>query len=184
MACSTRLTVNFGLRYSYFQTPFDTGNKLTSFDPSVYKASSAPQINPKTGMIIPGTGIQNNGIIIGGVNSPYGRYITSQAKNNFAPRLGVAYDLFGDGMTSLRAGAGLFFDSVAAGLAEDNTFNNPPVISSANFGSITNISRAGSLTALTNNLPPSLWTTAPNWKTPYAAEWNLDVQHQFKGRTT
>ena len=46
---------------------------------------------------------------------------------------------------------------------------------------LTNISNAGSLTALANNLPPSLWVTAAKWKTPYAAEWNLDVQHQFKG---
>jgi hypothetical protein len=177
---SPRLTVNFGLRYSYFQTPFDTGHKLTSFDPSVYKASDAPQIDPQTGQIIPGTGVANNGIIIGGVNSPYGRYITKQAKNNLAPRLGGAYDVFGDGMTSLRAGAGIFFDSVAAGLAEDNSFNNPPYVSGANFGSIKDIGTVGSLTALSNNLPPSLWSTAPNWKTPYAAEWNLDVQHQVK----
>jgi len=175
-----RLTLSYGLRYSYFQTPFDTGHKLTSFDPSVYKATSAPTIDPKTGRIVPGTGVANNGIIIGGVNSPNGRYITSQNKTNFAPRLGVAYDVFGDGTTALRGGIGLFYDSVAAGLAEDNTFNNPPFILGANFGSITNISKAGSLSALTNNLPPSLWTTAPNWKTPYSAEWNLDVQHQFK----
>lgn len=177
---SRQLTIDFGLRYSYFQTPFDTGNKLTSFDPSIYKAANAPQIDPNTGFIVPGTGVANNGVIIGGVNSPYGRYITKQAKNNLAPRLGAAYDVFGDGMTSLRVGAGIFFDSVAAGLAEDNSFNNPPYISGANFGSITNISKAGSLTALSNNLPPSLWTTAPNWKTPYAAEWNVDVQHQFR----
>ncbi|WP_342667474.1 TonB-dependent receptor domain-containing protein [Edaphobacter aggregans] len=175
-----RVTLSFGLRYSYFQTPFDGANKLTSFDPSVYDASKAPKIDPKTGLMVPNTGTANNGIIVGGVNSPYGRYITKQNKANFAPRFGVAYDVFGDGTTALRAGAGLFYDSVAAGLAEDNTFNNPPFISSANFGSVTNISNTGSLTALTNNLPPSLWTTAPNWKTPYAAEWNVDLQHQFK----
>ena len=175
-----RLTVSYGLRYSYFQTPFDTGNKLTSFDPSLYTAANAPTINPKTGLIVPGTGTGTNGVITGGVNSPNGRYITSQNKTNFAPRLGLAYDVFGDGGTAVRAGIGLFYDSIAAGLVEDNTFNNPPFINGANFGSIVNISNAGSLTALTNNLPPSLWTTAPNWRTPYATEWNLDVQHQFK----
>lgn len=176
-----RLTISYGLRYSYFQTPFDTGKKLTSFDPTVYVAANAPKINPTNGQIVAGTGVANNGIIVGGVNSPYGRYVTKQNKNNFAPRLGLAYDLFGDGTTAFRGGVGLFYDSVAAGLIEDNTFNNPPFIDGANFGLLTNISNAGSLTTLTNNLPPSLWVTATNWKTPYSAEWNLDVQHQFKG---
>lgn len=176
---SHRLTVSYGVRYSYFQTPFDTGNKLTSFDPSVYSASAAPQVSAATGLLIQGTGSTTNGLITGGVNSPYGRYITRQDKKNFAPRLGIAYDLSGDGRTSVRVGSGIFYDSVAAGLMEDNTFNNPPFVLGANFGSVVNISNTSSLTALSNNLPPSLWTTAPNWTTPYSAEWNVDLQHQF-----
>lgn len=175
-----RLTLTYGLRYSYFQTPYDTGNMLTSFDPGQYDPAKAPQINPSTGRIIANTGTPFNGIIIGGTKSPYGRYITKQDKTNFAPRIGFAYDVFGDGSTALRAGFGMFYDSVAAGLIEDNTFNNPPFILGANFGSLTDISNAGSLNPLTSTLPASLWTTNPNWHTPYSNQWNIDIQHQFK----
>jgi len=174
------LTLTYGLRYSYFQTPYDSGKMLTTFEPNVFQASQAPKIDSKTGQIVPNTGSLINGLIIGGKNSPYGRYITKQDKKNFAPRLGLAWDPFKNGKTSIRAGIGIFYDSIAAGLIEDNVFNNPPYISGANFGSLVNISNAGSSAALASAYPASLWTTAPNWHSPYSTQWNLDVQQELK----
>jgi hypothetical protein len=177
---ASNLSITYGLRYSLLRTPYDGGNKLTTFDPSVYNPANAPTLTA-SGRLVLGTGDPLNGIIIGGVNSPYGDNITRQDNKDFAPRLGVAWDPFKKGKTSVRAGYGIFYDSVAAGLIEDNVFNNPPFLGSANFGGGVFLSNLSSLSASANTIPPSLWTTDPRWHTPYSQQWNLDVQ-QSVGR--
>jgi hypothetical protein len=177
---ASNLSITYGVRYSLLRTPYDGGNKLTTFDRSVYNPANAPTLTA-SGNLVLGTGNPTNGIIIGGVNSPYGDHITRQDNKNFAPRLGVAWDPFKKGKTSVRAGYGIFYDSVAAGLIEDNVFNNPPFLGSANFGGGVFLSNLSSLGATASTIPPSLWTTDPQWHTPYSQQWNLDVQ-QSAGR--
>jgi hypothetical protein len=175
---ASNLTLTYGMRYSYFQTPTAASNNLVGFDPSLYKASDAPQITA-AGAIVQGTGNGTNGLIIGGQNSPYGKYITRQDKTNFAPRIGIAWDPFKTGKTSVRAGYGFFYDSVAAGLIEDNVFNNYPFVGDTSFSSTTFFTNVGTPDP-GSTLPPSLWTTDPRWTTPYTQSWNLDVQQEVR----
>ena len=57
------------------------------------------------------------------------RGLANNDMNNFAPRIGFAWDIFGDGKTSVRGGYGVFYESVNAdSLAQEN----PPF---AGFGS-------------------------------------------------
>jgi hypothetical protein len=99
----SNLTFNFGVRYSNFRQPVDHNRLLTNFDAALFDSAKAFQINPATGNRIAGTGDPFNGIIQGGVNSPFGAPVARQNNRDFAPRFGFSWDPFGKGTTSTAA---------------------------------------------------------------------------------
>jgi hypothetical protein len=149
-----RLTLNLGVRYSYFPSPTDSKDTLLNFSPSAYNAGAAPPIvtTPDAPNGVFGTGnaaIYANGLIFptGGTCSaaqaiaplatcsPYGGRINPSANNNWGPRIGVAYDPLGNGKWAVRAGYGLFYDRTLNGIWEQNAFSDPPLVQTT---SITN----------------------------------------------
>ncbi len=91
-----RMTLNLGLRYELAEPFEDTGDALNSFRPG-QQSTRFP--DAPTGLVYPG----DEGV-------PAGTYDTDT--NNFAPRLALAWDPEGNGRSSVRAGWGLFFDSI------------------------------------------------------------------------
>ena len=100
----SRVTLNLGLRYDLQLSPTEAQNLTATFNPGVQstKVPSAP-----LGMLFPGDAGVPRGIVDNRIH-------------HISPRIGASWDPFGDGKTAVRAGAGLFYGSVAA-----NEMNQP-----------------------------------------------------------
>jgi hypothetical protein len=134
-----RLTLNLGLRWSYFSPETIDGNQLTSFSAKNFVAANAPLIQQTNGAFVFNVNGQpvtasgsvadlTNGLVFAGQNgTPAGFY---QAKKSyFGPRIGFAYALTSDNKTALYGGYGIGYTPV--GLERNPTFlTNPPFIQS------------------------------------------------------
>ena len=125
---SRRVTLNLGARWSLIRAPYLDDNKLAGFSPTVYASeSSAPANDPCRGMIL-AKGAQNDCASIGSVVTPpfFGnRSLINNNNHMIAPRVGIAWDVFGTGRFAIRAGVGQFFSRDRL-LAISMRANNPP----------------------------------------------------------
>jgi hypothetical protein len=163
---SQHLTLNLGVRYEYTTQPLGTARQ------SLNNLSSQPQI------------------IVAGVNEPLLFTAPTSSKNNWAPRLGVAYSPGSSGNTSIRGGFGMAYD-----VLYDNVgiLAPPPQIgSTADVPDLTTgttpflatggLPGGGTGTTIYTK-PVAISKTAawlpPQTKWPYSINWNLGVQHSF-----
>jgi hypothetical protein len=171
------LTLSYGLRYSLFDPPTDGKGILSNFAPSTFQLNNAPQLD-SNGLLVAGTGTPLNGIILGGKGSPYGNGVENRTYTAFAPRLGVAYDPFGNGKDSIRAGYGIFQEAILAGLWEAAVYQNPPYNQTSNFNATLLADPAAGSPAVNPN-PPGLIGFAEKWHPSYIQQWSLDIQHEL-----
>ncbi len=119
-------------------------------------------------------------------------------RNNFAPRIGLAYTphifnrLTGNGKTVIRAGYGIFYDSLYTNIL-DNTGGTPP---NAVGGTLTGTNAqnggrglanaSGLLNAVTATLNPlaTVDSIASNLRNPLETQWNLNIQRELPGNFT
>ena len=198
---TSRITINLGLRYSFFPTPSDSNNVLNNFDPAVFNPAAAPAINPATGLFVAGQGVTpatyTNGIIFpAGASctgaqavarvtcSPFGSLVNPNSNNNWGPRIGFAWDPFGKGKTAIRSGYGIYYDRTLNGIWEQNAFSDPPLVQQAQ---VTNTSfdhpTAGTATVPLG--PGNITATGnPGFKVPSYQDWNFSIQQQILPNTT
>lgn len=171
------------------------GNQVF-FDPALYNASQAPQVDKTTGNVIVGTGNPYDGMVIPGsgwpsdacghgVTAACGTSYNSLFQNlpsyyanitaQFQPRLGVAYQV--NDKTVIRAGIGRYLTRMGLW---DNIFPgaNSPF---QPFVTVNNVSVDNPTAALggTQQAAITVTTIAKNLKPPAAWNWNFTVQRQL-----
>ena len=178
------LTLNLGLRYSNFREPTEAAGLLTNFVPARFDIARAFQIDPATGNRIAGTGDPFNGVIQAGKNSPYGNKVAHENNLNFAPRIGLAWDPFGNGETSVRAGYGMFYDATLVGPFQSNIGANPTASFTNLSISNTRFDNPSAGAPAISLAPSNLRVWDPNYKDPYVQQWSLEIQRQVMSDAT
>jgi hypothetical protein len=179
-----RFTLTYGIRYEPMLPWYDNHNRIEAL---VYGAKSTVIPDAPPGLLFPG----DRGIP---------RSLVPADKNNFAPRIGLAWDVFGDGRTSVRAAYGVFYDSIKAdSLSQENppwagfgnAYNgrienpftstgqqNPPAAPSGKFGCVP-ISQFPGTECPLFPLPVGGLFIDQTLRAPYVQNWNFALQRQL-----
>jgi hypothetical protein len=173
---SSKLTLNFGLRWEYYGVQHNANPNL---DSNFYFGSGNTLFDR----------IRNGSVQLAPA-SPKGSLWSPQYKN-FAPRLGFAYDLFGNGKWAIRGGYGISYER-NFGNVTFNVIQNPP-----NYAVISLLSTdvGGNLPITTNNVGPlagtgqkplpltSLRAVDPDIKSSYAHQFSFAIEHEVLKNT-
>jgi hypothetical protein len=187
-----RFTLNLGLRWEPYFPYHEVDGRVEGFSIPNYEAGIHSIIYPNAppGLLFRGDpGFPTNG--------------TGNNFKDWSPRTGFAWDVFGDGKTSLRGGIGMFYDSGTNGIFNNNMvdeapfaqqilltnppgpFSNPlagePQYASvfpAAFPVPKNVVLPGPVSAVTY-FPSTSGNLA--FKVPVVYSWNLTMEHQFAG---
>jgi hypothetical protein len=160
----SNLTLNLGLRYEYYSPLTEENNRLVNLDIAPGFTAVAP--------VLPGQTGPYSGTYPGGLVNP--------DRNNFAPRVGIAWKPFSK--TVVRAGYGINYNTSAfTNIALQMAYQPPFAITQTNLGTVT------AAIPITNAFPSSLpdnttnnYAADLNYRMGYVQIWNLDIQREIK----
>lgn len=177
-----RLTLNFGLRYDPFY-PVQNQTAVMVFSQAAYQAGTTSTVytNAPKGLLFPG----DPGVPRWGFNGQF---------SNVSPRFGFAYDVFGNGKTSVRGGLGMFYDTHYAAINSQNTNSitpfSPAVVLTKPKGPFSN-----PYLGITNPFPAPIpapkdyifptpvealtYDPTRSYTVPVNYNWNLTIEHQL-----
>lgn len=175
-----KLTLNLGMRYEFQNAPYDAtdrlGNLWVTRDAQSGKysgvllwASTNPEIDPDTGQ-------RNQPAKQAG----FGRALMQSDYNNWAPRIGIAYQA--TNKTVIRTAYGLFYNSTFVQELQDLRKFWPFTVQqvfTANTDVRPDLTITDSGPSFSNTAAIGGWPQNPENRTPYSQQWNFSVQRQI-----
>jgi outer membrane receptor protein involved in Fe transport len=141
------VTLELGLRYDWNVTPTERYDRFVVFDPLTRQ------------LVRVGSGVDK---------------VYKENNKNFQPRLGIAWDPFGDGKTSVRAAYSLLADQPVTNVVTPLTSNPPLATPLTITGAVTfqnAVLLAGAAGLAPNNVDA-------NFDNAYVQQWNLNIQRE------
>jgi trimeric autotransporter adhesin len=159
-------SINFGLRYEYYGVPSELYGREANLDIARYFTAVA--------QVIPGQAGPYTGDFPAGLVNP--------DRNNFAPRLGIAWRPWPKGKTVVRAGYGMYYNGAAYNSFGRNLAAQPPFANSNSV--ITSSAAVLTLASGFTVTPPGKTITNTFavdrfYRIPYAQTWNFSIQQQL-----
>jgi len=181
-----RLTLSYGLRYSYYSPTTKEGNDITNFNAASFNSAVAPAVTPSGTFVLnssnqplTATGaVANyltNGLVTACLNgTPCG--FTQPKKNLISPRVGFAYRLNDKGTMSVHGGYGIGYTQV--GLFQlSGLLSNQPYVSTPTFSNTQFSNPAGGAAG-----PPGLQSVAgidSTYRPAMLQNWSLTVEREI-----
>jgi hypothetical protein len=162
----SNLTLNYGLRYEYSGPSYEKYNRLVSLDTNPGYTEVAQVFPDERGPLS---------------NRYFSRSLVNPDRNNFAPRVGIAWRPKNGSPFVFRLGYGISYNPGSYSAIAGQLVNQPPFALTQDLAS----DRANPLT-IKEGFPtnPELtvlntFAVDPGYKPSYAQQWNLDIQTQL-----
>jgi hypothetical protein len=193
-----RLTFDYGLRFLVYTPYWRPDKQISNFEPDAYNRANAPRlyqpalvngtrvaVDPATGQTlnqiyigayVPGTGNTANGLVLQtapGVPRGFRKVLAPAPE----PRIGLTWDLTGEGRMVLHTSAGIFHNARLGGGSSGNLRNPPyvlnPIIPNNTMATtfvpgVTLVNRPGNIEALETD-----------YKTPSSYNWSLGLRREL-----
>jgi hypothetical protein len=206
---SSKLTLNFGLRWEYNSMLNDTVGNMTSVWPKLLETIPTPPTAPTTsgaglvGYVVakntnPKYGTPPDGVIIADNNNAIEGH---PSYANFAPRIGFAWQPTSKGNLVVRGGFGMFYDRVQAYYYVRAYQESPPYAASLSYGPVNPYTLQNPYPNVSLGSYPSRWSTLacnpdgtgctgggsslstmflnPNVEVPLTYQYNGSIQYEF-----
>lgn len=207
-----RWSLNYGIRYEFYSVPKERNDQLWNFDPVANGLVQAGHVGVVDQFgntcaasanydVLPNDTNFSNGWTCKVAGS--GKFMQSD-KNNFSPRVGLAWDVRGNGKTVIRGGYGIFYDHLPISYLSPLQFNrptpkvlnNPQLIygTDEGFGGFAGsglgnaaldpaVIAAGSPADISAASPFAIYAwDFKHSRTPYSHQFNATVQQQITGK--
>ncbi len=194
---SERVTLDYGVRFLYYR-PWYTQLPAAVFVPERYDPAQAPRlyqpgrinntnvaIDPVTGEVrlnvfvgsfVPGTGNPYNGMV-SSEDPDYPRGFRDNQGIHPEPRIGLAWDISGDGRMALHTSAGIYHNAHITARSMDSAANNPPAVNTPQI--IYGTMDALLVGAAFSSRPSSVFGLERDARTPTSYNWSLGVQREI-----